>query len=62
MQMITKAKRISYKELQKCRNEANLEKYKLAKKESKEAVNEAKSKAYENLGEARKKSKREWYR
>ena len=61
MQNIIKAKWITYRDLTKCRNEINLEKYNLVRKEAKKAVCEAKHKACENLRETRKKSKREGY-
>ena len=44
-----KTKRECFKALHSCNNEENREKYRVAKKETRKAVSEAKSKAFEGL-------------
>ncbi|KAL3518874.1 hypothetical protein ACH5RR_021463 [Cinchona calisaya] len=44
-----KVKRANYKALYSCRSDENIEKYKLAKKESKKAVNEERDRAFEDF-------------
>ena len=50
----------TYKVIRTGRNEENFEKYKLAMKEAKKVVNEAKSKAYENLWELKTKTREKY--
>ncbi|XP_077249225.1 uncharacterized protein LOC143888681 [Tasmannia lanceolata] len=49
VQKAIRPKRECYKCLHKCRDEENIEKYKLARKEAKKAVREARGKAYKDL-------------
>ena len=49
IQVKGKAKRESYKTLHTCRNDENIEKYKIAKKEVRRVISETKIKVFENF-------------